>query len=454
MRKKSTYFRGLILPVLCLITTQGATAQQPPQPQPGLRSAIETALTNNRSLQADSLNINIAAHKNTHLAGLYRPQVNYSSRTEYNPEIPKQMLPGSIAGQPGKDLVAVQFGTKYNMQGGIEVTQTIFRKDLLIQMRSAGLQNDIARTKYTLSKEELVYQVAAMYYSLQANAEMIRTTHFDFLNMKGILGIAEAQFKNGVLKKIDYEALQINVANTESHLNQLRTQYSEQLAYFNYLLGLPASTETAIAEIKESDLRVIESDKGPQREDIRLSGLLISAKEVEMKSIRAEKLPVTSSYFRYSYQSQFNSSSKAFNSDYLNSFSTVGVSMTMPILDGNRRKTKLRIASTELEQLKLKNERQVEQAQMELYTAKSSLENKHRDYLITTRNLELASKVFASRKALYTEGVTTLVELLDAERELSQARNQHIQALINVQSGRLDLYKANGNLLTDFLNTL
>ena len=91
---------------------------------------------------------------------------------------------------------------------------------------------------------------------------------------------------------------------------------------------------------------------------------------------------------------------------------------------------------------------------MELFKANGTLGNYQDQYSITSRNLELAEKVFNSRKALYTEGVTTLVELLDAESELSQARTLHMQSLINVQTGRLDVYKANGTLLTEFIKSL
>ncbi len=66
----------------------------------------------------------------------------------------------------------------------------------------------------------------------------------------------------------------------------------------------------------------------------------------------------------------------------------------------------------------------------------------------------MAEKVFASRKALYSEGVTTLVELLDAESELSESSNLHIQAIINVQTSLVNVYKAKGTLLTEFLKSI
>lgn len=452
MKKEKVKSFRLLVFVILFVTAGNANAQSNSL---GIKDAIEMALASNRSLKADSLDISIQEAKNRELTGYYRPQVNYSSSMEYNPAIASQLLPGSIVGQPDKDYVPVQFGTRYSMKSGIEVTQTIYRKDLLIRMRGAGLQTSIFKTKYNLSKEELLYQVATTYYSLQTNAETIRTTHFDYMNMKDVLRIAKAQFENGILKRIDYESLEINVANTLSKLNQLQTQYNDQLAYFNYLLGLPASAETVINDSISQDLYTPESGNPLlQREDIRLSSQMIDAKEIELKSIHAEKKPALSSYFRYNYQSQFNEPGKAFNSDYLYNSSTVGIAVTIPIFDGNRRKSRINAARTELEQLKLKSQHQQEQATMELFSANGTLNNNREEYIITKKNLELASNVFNSRKALYTQGVSTLMELLDAERELSQARSQHLQAQINVQTGRLDVYKANGTLLTDFLKSL
>lgn len=442
----------LIIPALYILIAHRSSAQSEPL---SIKKAIDIALANNRSLRADSLNMQVTDHKNKELAGYYRPQVNYSSATEYNPAIATQMVPGSMVGQPDKELVGVQFGTRYNFKSGVEVTQTVYRKDLLLKIRSTGLQNDIAKTKHTLTREELVYQVAGLYYALQSSKELIRTTQFDYLNMKDVLRIAKAQYENGTLKKVDYESLEINVANTQSTLNQLQTQYNDQLVYFNYLLGLPASTETIISDTIATNLSFLAGDgAGLQRADIRLSSQLIEAKEVELKSIMAEKLPAINSYFRYNYVSQFNEPGKAFNSDYLYNSSTVGLSVSVPLFDGNRRKSRVNAAKTELEQLRLNSDYKKEQAKMEWKSASGNFANNQEQYRITLRNLELAEKVFASRKALYTEGVTTLAELLDAENELSDARNLHIQALIDVQNSWLDLHKAKGTLLSDFMQTI
>lgn len=446
MTQRNKLILSLLLVTVLCVARRAAYAQTV---SIDLKTAIETSIKNNESLRADSLNIIIQEYKSRELAGWFLPQVNYSSRTTYNRVIAKQMIPGSMVGQPSKEFVPVQFGTKYEAGGGIEVSQTIYRKDLLIQLRAGELQKDIAQTQYRISKEELVYQVASAYYSLQSKAQLIRNTTSDYQNLKDILDITRAQFESGTVKRIDLETVEINVANKQSQLNQLLTQYNEQLEYFKYFLGVQSSATIVISDEIAflPELKHSEND-WRDREDITLFHQFAGAKEMELKSTRAQKLPVVSGYLRHNYQSQFNQTSKAFNNDYWFESSSVGITVSVPLFDGNRRKNRERSIQTEIQQLKWQADRKKLLAQTEVVSAEQTLANNRSQHESNSRNLSLAEKVFSSRKALYTEGVTTLMELLDAEKELSQARNLHMQSLINVQTGLLNVYKANGNLLT------
>ena len=420
-----------------------------------LKKAIELSLVNSNSLKSDSLNIIVANYQVKVLKSDFLPQVNYAARSEYNPAIPSQMLPGSIAGHPEKDLVPVKFGTNYGLSSGMEITQNLMKKSMRYQIDEAGINQNIAQTKYSMSREDLVYQVAISYYTLQTDAELIRTTNKDYHNLLDIVRVAKAQFENGTIKKIDLSSLQINADNKESYLRQLQTQYKNHLIQFNWLLGVSADSKTIIEDSISTSDRIIEpGNQYQQRQDIHLSNLMIGSKEMEMRSIRAEKLPMISTYVKYNYASQFNHSKNAWNNEYWFNSSTIGISTSIPIFDGNRRRSRISIAQTELQQLRFQHELRQQSADKEWVSANETLGN-YRDQLqITKRNLGLAERVFETRKALYAEGVTTLVELLDAEKDLSQSRDLYTQALINVQSGIVNVYKAKGTLLTEFLNTL
>ncbi len=452
MRKQTNQMMKWLVATLACCAGLNATSQTTPL---SMKAAIETAINRNFSLKADSMDLLVTDYQNKINKADFLPQVNYSGKSEYNISLPASMVPGNMVGYPDKDLVAVQFGTRYNMSSGVEVTQALVRKSSRIKLNAAGLYNSIAQTKHSMTREELVYQVAIAYYALQANAEMIRTTTRDYQNLKDILAIAKAQFENGTLKKIDYESMAINTANKESYLHQLQTDYNEQLANFNYLLGLPADTKTVINDTIMQMKHVV--DLGNiflQRLDIRLSGQLIESKEVEMRSIRAEAKPVISSFFRFNYQAQFNDFTKAFDNDYWSNNTSVGITASISLFDGNRRKHRLNVAESQLKQLRFQGEQTRQLANTEWITATDNLRKDQQQYKITSENLLLAEKVFTTRKALYTEGVTTLMELLDAESELSESRNLHIQAIINVQTSMVNTYKAKGTLLTEFIQTL
>jgi outer membrane protein TolC len=325
-----------------------------------------------------------------------------------------------------------------------------------LQVQAAELNTGITQTRHLLTREELVFQVATAYYDLLATREKINTTNKDYANIHEIEVIAKAQFESGVLKRIDFESLQINAANILSQLNQWQTKYNQQIANFKYLLGLPANV-TVTTTNDFTRIPGLVQGGGTRlwnREDVHLYRQLIESKELELKTIRAERLPSLSAFARLNYKSQFNQPGDALSGDYGYKSSTVGITTSIPLFDGHRRKNRLQAVQVELQQLQFRNEQQQQLANTEWITTSETLNNDRQQVQITQQNLVLAEKVFTSRKALYAEGITTLIELLDAERELSQSRNLHTQALINVQTSLVNAHKANGTLLTEFLKAL
>jgi len=455
MRKKLTPIFTLAKVLLIGLQAFGQEAPRETAPPLTMRAAIDQALTYNTSLKADSMNLQTAAYQARTAKADLLPQVSYTAKAEYNPSIPSQMLPGYVIGQPGKDYVPVQFGTRYNMSNGLEITQPLVRKSTRMQVTIAAFNTEIARTKHRLTKEELVYQVAITYYALQTSAEMIRTTTYDYDRLRQILSISKAQYEQGTLKRIDYQSLEINVSNKLAYLHQLQTQYNDQLAGFNYLLGLPADNLTAIdMNISKAVDSISAGNLLTQREDLHLSRQLIESKEMEIRSIRLESKPVINSYFRFGYQAQLSNMDKAFNNDYWFRSATVGISTSISLFDGFRRKSRVGAASAQLQQLKLQLEDQKQNALTQWQRENEKLHNNKVQYRITQHNLQLAETLFASRMALYTEGTTTLMELLDAEQDLSEARDLYTQATINVQTGIAGVHKARGTIMTDFLNSL
>src|ERR1700752_3576214 len=138
MKKTLITILKLSMPLLYLLVAQRSIGQTETL---SMKKAIEIAMTNNYSLKADSMKMLVTDYQNKTQKADFLPQVSYSNKYEYNLAIASQMVPGDVAGQPPRDYVPVQFGTKYKTGHGIEVTQTLFNKSSRIKINTAGLNN-------------------------------------------------------------------------------------------------------------------------------------------------------------------------------------------------------------------------------------------------------------------------------------------------------------------------
>ena len=148
-KTQNLFMKFLAITALCFTTKQAIS-------QTGslnMKKAIELAMANNYSLKADSMDLLITDYQNKTLKADFLPQVNYSTKAEYNPAIASQILPGYIIGQPGKDYVSVPFGSRYTMGSGIEVTQNLIHKSSRIKINASGLNNNIAQSKHNRSRD-------------------------------------------------------------------------------------------------------------------------------------------------------------------------------------------------------------------------------------------------------------------------------------------------------------
>ena len=72
----------------------------------------------------------IAQQKVNETIGIGLPQVNLEGKYNYFLNIPVQLLPGEIFGQPGT-YVPVKFGQKQSASGGVTVSQLLFNLSLI-----------------------------------------------------------------------------------------------------------------------------------------------------------------------------------------------------------------------------------------------------------------------------------------------------------------------------------
>jgi outer membrane protein TolC len=126
--------------------------------------------------------------------------------------------------------------------------------------------------------------------------------------------------------------------------------------------------------------------------------------------------------------------------------SNVGLQLSFPIFQSGKRLQEIKQAQLELERVKydviaLRSSVNTEYTQA-LANYRSNLNNYH----VLQENLDLARDVYQTIQLQYKAGVKTYLELIAAETDLRSAQDNHIDALYQVLSSKLDVQKALGTV--------
>ena len=122
----------------------------------------------------------------------------------------------------------------------------------------------------------------------------------------------------------------------------------------------------------------------------------------------------------------------------------MGVALKVPIFDGGLRDARRGEMASQYraEELRTKDLRQ--QIELELREALDGVHAAEEEMRVSGEGLSLAEGELTQARRRYTEGVTTSIEVADAQTRMERARSNQIAALFNYNLARVDLGQAMG----------
>ena len=133
---------------------------------------------------------------------------------------------------------------------------------------------------------------------------------------------------------------------------------------------------------------------------------------------------------------------KVYGADY----SAITLGLNVPIFSGFGNTAKIRQAQIESQALEatLKDTRLAMDLAQE--NAHSQLSNNLLTIESQKENVKLAEEVLLNTQNNYQQGLASLTDLLDAERSLSDAKNNYTNALLDYKLAEIELLKSQGKL--------
>ena len=133
----------------------------------------------------------------------------------------------------------------------------------------------------------------------------------------------------------------------------------------------------------------------------------------------------------------------------LSPYSTVGVSLSIPIFAGGKRYQAIRQAQNQYEQVKLQAENTERQLMIAVRQSLNTMEMNMKSYYAAQTALASAQKGYDITEASYKVGRSTLIELNDAQLALTQAKLAESQAIYNFVVAKAQLEQTLGHDFTE-----
>lgn len=297
-----------------------------------------------------------------------------------------------------------------------------------------------------LAAVQAFYQEQATLAALDASLESERATKESF-------AAAEARYKAGTATPAD--KLQAQTAYSQAILNRITAEGNVKNAQgtlanmigldANRKVSLATANTTAMPDNFESDINALIEEARKHRPDLQAAAAQLKAAEASAEATRAAGRPsisLTASANQYS------------NSAVNPNNSLVGISLSVPLFSGYATTYRVRAAeaqtdvrNAQFEQLRLQVALDVWTAYQNLTTATQSL----RSSADLLSSAEESERVVLGR---YKAGVGSILDVLNAQSALANARQQRIQSTLNWNISRASLAQAMGNLDAGLLQTL
>lgn len=413
----------------------------------GLSDAIDLALCNNPRIHAAWAAIKVQAGAVGEARAAYLPTISATAnrlrtRTAY-PDM--GIASSSIIGDTAYGTLnwrLFDFGTRAaNRQSA---------NALLL----AALANHDAILQKTLADTIQAYFDAQSARAAWQAKEQSETVANDTLES------ARRREARGKVARSDTLQATTSLAKAVLEKNRALGGYQKSLSVLIYAMGLPANSNITLSEEKEDEDREVQFNNtdatpGESRDleawlsDAQKSHPAILAARAQWQaalskidSVRAEGLPAidfAANYYKNGYPGQGVSTVSS-------NINTVGISVTIPIFDGFSRTYKVREAQAQAEQQQedlADTEHNVLMEVVKAYAdARSSLQN-----LQASRTLlDAARDALATSQRKYDKGAADILEILNTQEALADARQERIRCLAEWRSARLRLMANSGSL--------
>jgi outer membrane protein len=311
------------------------------------------------------------------------------------------------------------------------MTQPIFTGGkLLNDYKFAKLGVDYSAIQYQVDTQDLVLDVTEAYYQLIQAEKLLEVAEQSIRALEALRNQTREFFKAGVVPKVDVLSTEGQLAQARIQRTQSLTEVQRQKAQLNFLLRYPQETPIDVVQdinYRPNAYRIPEiySTAAANRLEIRQANISVEQALALLKSSKADLLPAVS---LQTQGTRFNDDWNTFDPEGTNDWRIQGLLTWTFDMFRTRETVKERRASQA--RAFVAREQLVEQIMNEVKSAFVDMKRSESDIQDNRKAVEFRQENFRINRERYKEQVATYIEVLDAQRQLSQAQGDYYTSLI------------------------
>jgi outer membrane protein len=417
-----------------------------------LKSAIDYGLQHFGTVRIAQYQTETANQQARQAVGLYLPQVAATGNFTDNLKLQSTLLPAGLGGST--EPTRITLGSKYQTNVNATVTQAIYDKSLLLGLKAAKPNQQLAELNTRQTREEIIYNITSNYYQVFIAQQQIALLKDNIERTQQVLDVLKLQRDNGVIQPVDYTRTEVNLNSTRSQLSLAENDLNLSLNRLKYQMGLPQEQELTLADSQIlTQLPIVQSGQFDAKNltTFQQAETNLFLQRLQLQRTKAGYLPTLNFSANYGSLVLANDFTKSFQNFV--GFGSIGLRVNVPIFDGLQRDAQIQqakltvLTQEERQRLNTASYRlQFNNAQSQIQRAQSNVQN-------DDRNVKLAQEVYNITTLQYKQGTKPLTDLINADNSYRQAQSNYINSLINFYQARLDLEQSQGTLLS-FYNQL
>jgi outer membrane protein TolC len=318
-------------------------------------------------------------------------------------------------------------------------------------VRFAGIYKDIASLGVGTARSQVIYSATEAYYRVLLLEKVADIQRQSLRQAESHLRDIDDKHAQGMVSRFDLLRAQVEVKNREPAVIEAENDLALAEEDLKRIIGLAGGGTVVLADTLTYDAIDVGEDQAvaeamEHRPEMLSLALNVEGKKKLLAIEKAGMFPVIGLYGQLQFQGQSDADDLmgSFDKENRAISKSAGLAISIPIFDGLRTRGRVSQARAALRHAEYQLEEARKGVRLEVSKAVKDLASLKKEYESQVATVDLAEEAYRIAETRFRSGLSTQLELTDAETALAFARTNFAQTLYRYNVAVAGLERALG----------